>query len=88
MQEISDSCWNWCSEQAVIHQSNIDISNLGAVAFVMVVLFLYNLSIEFADEICNYTKWSKDNLRIYGHLAIYFSFIVLASFLLYYAFFS
>ena len=86
--EITSTCWNWCKEQAIIHQSNIDISNLGVVAVAMTALLLYNISIEWSDEICNATRLSKHELVFYGHIIVYFAFMLLTVFLIYYAFFN
>ena len=86
--QINSTCWNWCVEQAKIHQSNIDITNLGVIGVAMLMLLLYNLSVEFQDEIVNYTELDRNSLIFYGHIIVYFTFILLASFLGYYAFFN
>ena len=85
---INEACWQWCSEQAITHQSNIDISNLGVIALAMFVLLLYNISIEWADDIKEKLKLSKDTLIFYGHILVFFTFMLLAVFLGYYALFN
>ncbi len=84
--EITKACFNWCREQAAIHQSNIDISNLGAVAVAMAALMLYNISVEFPDEISKKLNIDKKQLRFIGHAVVFFAFVLLAGFLLYYLF--
>lgn len=86
--EISTTCWNWCAEQTQIHQSNIDISNLGVVAVAMVALLLYNISIEFQEELIKYFKWDRNMYSFAGHALVFFAFILLALFLIYYAVFN
>ncbi len=86
--KITESCFQWCQEQGVVHQSNIDITNLGVIVFAMFALLAYNLSVEFADEICRETKLSKDTLRVYGHILVYFAFMLLAVFIIYYTVFN
>ena len=88
LNDITKTCFNWCQEQAIIFQGNIDISNLGVVAVAMIALLLYNISIEWSDEICNSTRLSKDTLRIYGHIIVFFAFMLLALFLGYYTWFN
>ncbi|MAH51510.1 hypothetical protein CMI37_37185 [Candidatus Pacearchaeota archaeon] len=85
---VVETCWNWCSEQAMIHQSNIDISNLGIVAVAMVALLIYNLSVEFQDELVEKLEIERSKLIFYGHVLVYFAFIILAVFLAYYAWFN
>lgn len=85
---INSTCWNWCAEQGMIHQSNIDIENLGIIGVAMFMLLLYNITVEFQDKIINYTELDRDSLIFYGHIMVYFSFMLLASFLGYYIFFN
>ncbi len=84
----SDACWNWCAEQAMKHQSNIDVNNLGVIAVAMVALVLYNISVEWSDEICNKLEISQEQLRFAGHTVVFFAFVLLAAFLVYYLWFN
>lgn len=83
--EVTEACFNWCQEQGLIYQSNLDISNLGVVAIAMVALVLYNISVEWSDEICKATKINSDALRFFGHSIVFFAFTLLAGFLIYYS---
>ena len=84
----SSQCWEWCSREAVVYQSNIDISNLGVIAVAMVVLLLYNISIEWSDVVCKHLNINQDQLRFTGHTLVYFAFMLLAVFLVYYTWFN
>ncbi len=86
--DLTSTCFEWCKNQAVIHQSNIDIENLGVVAVALVALLLYQISIDFSDEICDKTRLSKDTLRGYGNIAVFFAFMLLSAFLVYYTWFN
>lgn len=86
--EITSGCFTWCQEQGIIHQSNIDISNLGVVAVAMVALLLFNISIEWSDELSKQLNISQDKLRFIGNAIVFFAFILLALFLGYYAWFN
>ena len=85
--KVSETCWNWCQEHAIIVQSNLDISNLTIVVIAMVALVLYNISIELSDEIIK-LGINPDQLRFAGHTIVFFAFILLALFLGYYAWFN
>ena len=84
---LTQGCFAWCQEQAVIFQSNLDIYNLTIVVIAMVALVLYNISIELSDEIIK-LGINPDQLRFAGHTIVFFAFILLALFLGYYAWFN
>ena len=83
---ISDVCWQWCSEQAIIFQNKIEISNFSAIGVSLVALLIYQLSLDFEENIIESTDITKETLERWRHLLVFFSFIVLAGFLLYYTF--
>lgn len=83
--DITSTCFEWCRDQSIIHQSNIDIQNLGVIVVALFALLLYNISVDYADQICNSTRLSKDTLRGYGNIIVFFAFVLLAGFLAYYA---
>lgn len=88
LNNLINTCFEWCQNQSVIHQSNIDIGNLGVIAIAMIMLLIYNLSIEWEDWILENSSIDKYTLRFWGHIIVYFAFMLLAVFLGYYAFFN
>ena len=84
--EITSTCFNWCQEQGIIYQSNLDISNLGIITVALFALLLYNISVEWPDEVSKALKIDKDQLRFIGHAVVFFAFMLLALFLGYYSF--
>ena len=86
--EVTLTCWNWCKEQATIHQSNIDISNMGVLGVAMIALMLYNISVEFQDELVEKLELDRNKLIFAGHTLVFFAFILLSAYLGYYALFN
>lgn len=83
---ITKTCWNWCSEQAMIHQSNIDIKNLGVIGVAMGALLIYTLCYEWSDELGEYFNADESKLEKIQHYSVLFAFMLLAVFLIYYAY--
>jgi len=84
LKPVSDACWNWCSEQTIIHQGNATINNLFVVAIAMGVLAIFTLSADFSEEISKALGISEETLEHWGDISIFFAFMLLAGFLIYY----
>ena len=39
--EVTDECWQWCSEQHFIHQSNIEIYDLTFIVLAVIALIIH-----------------------------------------------
>lgn len=82
---ITEACFSWCQEQGAIHQSNIDISNLGIIAVSAFSLLMYQIFVEFEDELIDKTKIDADRIKLIRHALVFFAFILLVLFMGYYA---
>jgi len=81
--DITSQCWNWCSEQTLIHQTNIATQNLFIVALAMASLVVNHTILQFHDEIIEYSDIRESVLeKIYTGTAT-FAFYLLAIFLIY-----
>tara|TARA_R100000501_G_C2569091_1_gene76656 strand:- start:242 stop:532 length:291 start_codon:yes stop_codon:yes gene_type:complete len=86
--EVTEKCWKWCQEQGAIHQSNIDILNLGIVGIAMTAILFYHLINEYEDELVKRLNADRSQLSLGRESLTYFAFILLALFLFYYIFFQ
>ena len=83
--EVTSTCFDWCKEQAIIHQGNIDISNLGVVAVAMASLIGYQVAMYYQDKIMKRLEWNAETFKFYINTFVVFAFMLLAVFLIYYA---
>ncbi len=80
---ITETCFNWCREQNIIHQNNLLIQDLSLPAIALFFLLINNLIYEFSNEIKKKLNISDKLLeKIYRGTSV-FSFFLLAIFLIY-----
>ena len=87
IQQVSETCWNWCQKQYEINQSNIQIENLGVVGVALISLLINHLIYNHSDFIIKHTKITEKKLEILFMATSYFAFVLLILFLGYFIFF-
>ena len=78
----SDTCWQWCSEQSIIHQNNIQIQNLYIVVVAVISLFLNHVILNYSDWIIKHTEIKQSQLEKLFIATSYFPMVLLLLFLL------
>ncbi len=85
--EITDKCWNWCSQQNLEHASNLTIEGISIIALALIVLFIYRVLVQYWDYI-NIEGMDKEKLAKYVDLLPEFTIYLLIGFFIWFRWFS
>lgn len=81
--EVPVQCWNWCSQQTLIHQSNLKIVDLSIIFIAIVSLFLHQLIHKKYYWIRNELDLSENFIAKLYDGTYYFSMVLMIIFILY-----
>ena len=80
---IDRTCWRWCSEQTLIHQTNVATQSLFIAAIALASLVLNHTILQFREEILQYSSINEGVLDTIYTASATFAFYLLAIFLIY-----
>ncbi len=81
--EVPAQCWNWCSQQNLIHQSNLKIGDLSIIFIALLSLFLHRLIYKNYYWILKELELSEDFINKISDGTYYFSMVLMIIFILY-----
>jgi len=92
--EISETCWNWCSDTHFAYQNNLEISGLFIIVLSLAVLFFQYIILNYGKSILKFlnsheeTNISEEKLEKVYRLCSEFSMYLLLGFFIWFLYFK
>lgn len=80
--EITEACWEWCSEQQIIHASNIEIQGLFILLLTAASLLVHIIIYKFYDKIKEHEEVKEEVLdKVYLYSSDFALYLIIGYFI-------
>ena len=82
--QISDTCWNWCTEQNINHASTLEVHGLTIALLSLISLFAWSMIGIFEDRIMKELNINYETFNFYRGLLVNLAQYLLIGFFIWY----